>query len=535
MLVILLAFGLIGAMRADSSKLVNLTQGPVLGYKAQDAGVFEFYGIPYAAAPTGKDRFKEPLPAPVWTETLEAVHKDIICPQYGQERMTDKTAKEDCLVANVFVPDTTTTKLPVMVMVHGGAFQSGHGSSNSPIQLVNSKRIIVVSFNYRLGPLGFLCLGTKDIPGNAGMKDQVALLRWVRENIKSFRGNPDDVTIAGCSAGGVSVDLLLLSKMARGLFHKAIVMSGANVGVFGAVVDPIKNAEDYAKNINYDQSEYSSLEEFYKNVPLEQLYSYSSVSTDLALVFSPCVERDVGQERFLDDTPVNIIKNGDYVQCPLLYGFSNMEGLFRTRFFEMWKNEMNEHFEQFLPADLEFKNEEEKREVARKIKEFYFGNKLVGNETGLNYVEYFTDTMFVYSMQRSVTLQVQSGNNHIFLFVYSFSDKNSPYVPYSDVQGATHCAEARAFTDEDESTITPEYKIMKQKMREVVLDFITTGNPTPSGSSLPTWEPSEANRSPCMDFGTTIRLTGPFEEKGMRFWDEIYNKHHRQPVPPYNF
>ncbi|KAL0810967.1 hypothetical protein ABMA28_010261 [Loxostege sticticalis] len=535
MLVILFACGLIGGIRADISKLVNLTQGPVLGYKANDAELFEFYGIPYATGPTGRDKFKEPLPAPVWTEILEAVDKDTVCPQFGSERLSDKTVKEDCLVANVFVPDTTTTNLPVMVWVHGGAFQMGHGNSGTPKQLVNSQRIIVVSFNYRVGPHGFLCLGTKDIPGNAGMKDQIALLRWVKENIKYFGGNPDDVTVAGCSAGGASVDLLLLSKMASGLFHRAIPMSGANVGVFGAQVDPIENAENYAKNINYDQNKHGSLEEFYKNVTLEQLNSYSLLETkDLAVVFSPCVERDIGGERFLDDTPVNIIRSSDYIQCPLLYGFANLEGLYRAGLFEKWKNEMNTNFEVFLPADLGFKNEDEKLEVAKKIKEFYFGDKLVSNETGLNYVEYFTDTMFVYAMQRSVTLQVQSGNNNIFLFVYSFFDESSQYVPFSDVQGATHCAESRAFMDEDESKMAPEYKIIQQKMREVVLDFITTGNPTPPGSSLPTWLPSGANRSPCMDFGATIQVAGPFEEKRMLFWDEIYEQYHRQPVPPYN-
>ncbi|KAL0860558.1 hypothetical protein ABMA27_009929 [Loxostege sticticalis] len=535
MFTVLLACALVFGVQSHSSKLVNLSQGPVLGYKAHDAEVFEFYGIPYATTPTGKDKFKGPLPAPVWTQTFEAVDKNIICPQYLFEDNGQKM-KEDCLVANVYVPDTETKNLPVMVWVHGGAFLLGQGSFDSPLQLVNSKRIIVVTFNYRVGPHGFLCLGTEDIPGNAGMKDQVALLRWVKENIKEFGGNPDDVTISGCSAGGASVDLLLLSKMTNGLFNKAIAMSGANVGVFAAQIDPIENARNYAKNMNYNGDDYDSLVEFYRNASLDELNSYIHIlmaSKDSAVVFSPCVEGDTGGERFLEDTPVNIIKNGDYIRRPLLYGFAKMEGLFRNFLFDEWESEMNKNFADFLPADLGFRNEEEKQEIARKVKEFYFGEQLVSNKTSINYVEYFTDTMFVYGMQRSLTLQVKSGNNNIYLFSYSFVDENSDSVPYSDVKGSTHCTQALAAMDEDESKLTPEYVNLKHKMREVWLDFITTGNPTPPGSSLPLWKPAGEDRSPRMDFGTTIQLTGPFEEERTRFWDGIYNQYYRQPVPPY--
>lgn len=386
--------------------------------------------------------------------------------------------KEDCLVANVFVPDTENKNLPVLVIVHGGAFIMGFGSADSPKQLVNSKKVIAVNFNYRLGPHGFLCLGSEDIPGNAGMKDQVALLHWVKENIKDFGGNPDDVTVAGCSAGGGSVDLLLLSKMTKGLFQRAIVMSGANVAALAAQPDPIENARDYATRINYDGNDYDSLVEFYKNATLDQLNSQLFpllAAPDTNVLFTPCVERDVGGKRFLHDSPVNIIKNGDYERYPMLYGFSNMEGLFRNFFFDAFVNPMNKNFADFLPHDLEFKNEEERQEVAKKIKEFYFGDQLVSNETGIHYVDFFSDSMFIYPMQRSVKLQVNSNNTDIFLFVYSFVDENSDRVPYSDVQGATHCAAANAAMGEDESHHTPEYIIMKQKMRQVWLDFITTG------------------------------------------------------------
>ncbi|KAL0810968.1 hypothetical protein ABMA28_010262 [Loxostege sticticalis] len=523
--------------QAQESKLINLAQGPVVGYKGDDADVFSFYGIPYATAPKGREKFKGPLPGPVWTEPLEAVDEQIICPQHASEIFfPDITATEDCLVANVFIPDTAEKNLPVLVHIHGGGFLIGFGNWEKPKQFVESKKVVAVTFNYRLGPHGFLCMGTEDIPGNAGIKDQVAALRWVKANIANFGGNPDDVTIAGCSAGGVSVDLLMLSNTTKGLFNKVIGQSGANIASFGVQVDPIENAKFYAEKINYQGDDFDSLEEFYKSVSFEQLLSYSLlVNRDHAVKFSPCVERDLGIERFLEDGPTNIIISGNYVRYPMIYGFTDMEGLFRIGEFEQWKNDMNENFTQFVPADLQFESAEEKEKIAIQIKQFYFGDKAVGDETVLQYVDFLSDVIFIYPMQKAVTLQVESGNNEIYLQVYNFTDENTPYVPYTKERGANHCDQLYAVFDHDYNMLTPEYIEMKEKMREIWFDFMKTGNPTPEWSSLPKWEPARADRAPCMNFGRTIQLSGTFVKERTDFWENIYNKYHRQPVAPYRY
>ncbi|XP_050673483.1 cholinesterase-like [Leptidea sinapis] len=221
-----------------------------------DEGFYAFYGIPYATAPTGDNKFKVNLPSPVWLDTLEAVDDTIICSQQHFFNLIPKNMrmKEYCLIANLFVPDTKENNLPVVVNIHGGGFQICYGNLNTYKNLIRSKRIIIVTFNYRLGPFGFLCLGTKDAPGYAGMKDQVALLRWVNQNIAEFDGNPEDVTIDGYSAGSSSVDLLMLSESARGLFHKAIPESGAGIASFSVQTDPKANAIEYAKLLNYTGS-----------------------------------------------------------------------------------------------------------------------------------------------------------------------------------------------------------------------------------------------------------------------------------------
>ncbi|CAB3245213.1 unnamed protein product [Arctia plantaginis] len=185
-----------------------------------------------------------------------------------------------------------------------------------------------VNFNYRLGIHGFLCLGTAEVPGNAGMKDQVALLRWVQENIKNFGGNPNDVTISGYSAGGSSVDLLMLSKAAEGLFHKVIPESGASLLAFTVQSDPLSIAKTHAKKLNFTEVDnIYALEEFYKTLSYDILTADGFLqNTDSTFSFSPCVENDYWDGAFLTQSPLTILKTGDYKKVPVLFGFANMEG-----------------------------------------------------------------------------------------------------------------------------------------------------------------------------------------------------------------
>ncbi|XP_050350772.1 cholinesterase 1-like isoform X3 [Nymphalis io] len=523
------------------SRLIQLDQGPVRGYKDVNEDIFVFNGIPYATAPTGRDRFKAPLLPPTWSEPLDAVEKDIKCPQANYMNITSENYQEDCLIANIYVPEKIDTTLPVVVYVHGGAYVLGWGNMFKPRKLVKSNKIIAVTFNYRLGAHGFLCLGTEDVPGNAGMKDQVALLRWVNKNIAKFGGNPDEVTIAGYSAGSSAVDLLMISKMAQGLFKRVIPESGANTAAFSIQSDPIKNAKEYAKMLNFENVEdFYALEDFFKAVPIEELNLPNVMDrTDSTFLMSPCVERDVGEERFLDDNPVQILKSGSYKKLPMLYGFAEMEGLFRMPLFELWKDRMNVKFSDFLPSDLQFRDANEKEQVSKEIKHFYFGNKMVGEETVLAYIDYFTDIIFAYPTLRSVKLHLKNGHNQIYLYEYSFVDNDTPIIPHTNIRGANHCAQTVAVLDGywnetlmNEKSISSEFKKMKLITRELWLNFMTTGNPVPADSKLPAWRPVQSDWSPHMSINNTLELRGPLLKKRMMFWEEIYDKYYRFPIKP---
>ncbi|XP_046968111.1 juvenile hormone esterase-like [Vanessa cardui] len=526
------------------SRLVEITQGPVRGYKDPIEDIFVFYGIPYAKAPTGPQRFKEPLPPPIWVQTLEAVDNGIICPQFKAPTVADrflpkdKIMQEDCLIANIYVPNTDKKDLPVVVYVHGGGFIVGHGNYVTPKKFVNNRNIIAVTFNYRLGAHGFLCLGTKDIPGNAGMKDQVALLQWVQKNIKSFRGNPNDVTLAGYSAGSASVDLIILSKMAKGLFNKVIAESGVNISPFSVQMDPSKNAKEYARSIGFENvDDINELQDFFKTIPYDLLQSANVLyRTDSEFLTAPCVERDVGQVRFLEDSPVNIIKSGNSLKLPILYGFAEMEGAFRIDLFDHTKDELNANFTDFMPSDLTFKNMEEKHDIANRVRRFYFGDKPISDNTVIEHVDLFTDIVFACPTLRTLKNQVKAGNNQIYLYEYSFVDESTPLIPYTNVRGANHCAQTNAVMDgvnmtlSDESSISEDFKKIKGLMRDLWAKFITTGKP--ESQWVPRWPTAGEKGSPhmCLKMNPELRDTSPSVR--CQLWEEIYEKHYRHPIMP---
>nr|XP_049697913.1 esterase FE4 isoform X6 [Helicoverpa armigera] len=527
----------------DEWREVRTAQGPVRGRKHPTADMYAFYNIPYATAPTGEDKFKAPLPPPVWLEPFDAVDEHVICPQamFQSELLGEHlVAKENCLIANVFVPNTKEKNLSVVVYFHGGAFIGGYGELLKSTQFMKANDFILVSFNYRLGIHGFLCLGTEDAPGNAGMKDQVALLRWVQKNIASFGGNPDDVTIVGSSAGSASVDLLMLSKSAEGLFHRVIPESGGNLAAFTVQRDPVENAKKHAIKLNFTNvDDIYALGNFYKTAPMEVLTAETFFDrTDSTFVFGPCVERDTGDGAFLTETPLSILKSGNYRKLPVLYGFADMEGLLRVDFFELWKHKMNEKFSDFLPADLKFDSEEEREEVANKTKEFYFGDKPVGNDNILKYIDYFSDVIFAYPMLWAVKLHAEAGNNQVYLYEYSFVDEDSPIIPHTNVRGATHCAQSLAvydtknFTHLNQSPDSPALKKMKKIVREIWHNFVKTGTPVPEGSWLPAWPAAGADRAPHMSLGERLELRGALLPERTRFWDDIYQRYYRDAVPP---
>ena len=211
-----------------SATTVQTKDGPVCGLTA--SGITSYLDIPYAAPPTGNLRWKSPQPHASWTTVLQATTAAPECPSPGFPPGSPPAAgtSEDCLYLKVEVPAGAKPgeKLPVMYEVHGGGFL-GTALTNDGDNLVNSGKVVYVFANYRLGILGFLAdksLGSHS--GDYGLQDQQAGLRWVKQNIANFGGNPGDVTVFGESAGGASTCDQVASPTAKGLFQRAISVSG---------------------------------------------------------------------------------------------------------------------------------------------------------------------------------------------------------------------------------------------------------------------------------------------------------------------
>lgn len=220
----------------DKAPTVEIKSGIVKG--TTNGEVSSFKGIPYAAPPVGEYRWRPPQPVAEWQGVLDATEYGANCAQAGWGTAPGTIAEgssEDCLYLNLWKPAEAEPgeKLPVMVWIHGGAFVggSGAGAATSGVEFAK-KGVILITFNYRLGRLGHFAFPalSKEYPdepkGSYAFMDQIAALMWVQENISAFGGDPDNVTIFGFSAGGVSVHSLITIPAARGLFHKAISHSG---------------------------------------------------------------------------------------------------------------------------------------------------------------------------------------------------------------------------------------------------------------------------------------------------------------------
>ena len=211
-------------------KVVATQYGPVEGYIFN--GLCVYKGIPFAAAPKGELRWMPPQPRKAWSEPLSCFNTGYVCPQNTTTSPVFGEMDEDCLNLNIWAPEKPAKPCPVMVWIHGGSFSRGEGS----IPIFDgchfaSMGVVIVTLNYRLGVFGFLAHpeltseSGNGSSGNYGIMDQIYALKWVRENIANFGGDPANVTIFGESAGGASVVALMSSPQSTGLFHRAIAQS----------------------------------------------------------------------------------------------------------------------------------------------------------------------------------------------------------------------------------------------------------------------------------------------------------------------
>lgn len=295
-------------------------------------GAIAFKGIPYAAPPLGERRWAPPERPAAWSGVRRAAAFSPVAPQTQtpirvlEAFFIEEPQSEDCLYLNVWTPAVDGARRPVLFWIHGGGFAIGSGSQSlyDGASLARRGDVVVVTVNYRLGPLGFLHLreltgGRIPATGNEGILDQIAALEWVRENIAGFGGDPGNVTIFGESAGGMSVGTLLGLPHARGLFHKAIAQSGAAQTV-SSLERAVRVAERLLAELGLRRDDTDGLRSISPKRLLEAIdrvagASGAMIAPELGMIWKPVLD-----ERVLARLPLDEVRAGSAAGIALMAG-----------------------------------------------------------------------------------------------------------------------------------------------------------------------------------------------------------------------
>lgn len=296
-----------------------------------------FEGIPFAKPPIGRLRFRGPEEPEPWKEVLDCsevknkpVQHNLVLRIYE--------GSENCLRLNVYSRDLTPNKpLPVLVWIYGGGFQVGEASRDiyAPDYLMK-KDVVLISINYRLGSLGFLSFDDPEtkVPGNAGLKDQVLALKWVKKNCAFFGGDSNNITVFGESAGAASTHYMMLTEKTKGLFHKGIMMSGSAIAQWG--LTPRRNwgfrmAQMLGFNgANNDVDVLSFLQNQKANDVMkagEKLLTVEERKSRIPFALGPVIEPFIMDDSVIIKHPIEMMKEAWSNKIPLMIGGVSFEGL----------------------------------------------------------------------------------------------------------------------------------------------------------------------------------------------------------------
>ncbi|XP_070493873.1 esterase B1-like [Chironomus tepperi] len=508
-----------------------------------DKEFLSFQGIPFMKQPIKELRFRDPQPPEPWTIPIDCT-KD--CSSYCNF-IGLKSGKEDAAGINVFVRIDAIKKdrlLPVFVYIHGGGFFSGSSRHDlcGPDYMVE-RDIVLVTFNYRLGVLGFLSLNdpSLNIPGNAGLKDQVFALKWIQQNIKAFGGDPNNVTLCGESAGAVSIHLHMISEQSHGLFHKAILISGSAFIKSWGVIDKSDFAERLARRCGWDGNggEAKMLEILEKANPhtlmkfgdVTNLFTEDEFSQFMIFGFQPVVEPYVGKNCFLPKDPVLLAQEGVWsTDIPCLIGGATIEGAMFSFLHRNQKSiDLLQKPQYFCPSkelniDL---NSPKALKYGQMLKELYFADKPVTMKNLEILLDYAGDRQIWHGVYNAIKQRIKAGGK-TFMFRFDANTKMNLIKQIGKIEytGAAHGDMSLYFLSssyvEAPKPNSIEYKMM-EKMIKLIESFLLTRNPNTEAENV-VWEPvtDEFN---CLTINEKNFEIGVFPEKDvLDVWNSIFEE-----------
>lgn len=485
------------AGHSPSDPVVHTKAGWIHGKAGQSGNAF--LGVPYAAPPTGALRWRPPQPVHAWHGVRDATQFAPSCPQStapSNVTLPPGQISEDCLYLNVYTPSsegTSHARHPVIVWIHGGGLQTD-GARNYDASKLAADGVVVVTINYRLGELGFLehpALASRrgGATGNYGLMDQQAALRWVQRNIRQFGGDPKNVTIAGESAGGLSVLAQLVSPSARGLFQRAIVQSGAFALNQQSEADAEAAGEAFATNAGCPDQTAKCL----RSLPVGTIVAKSPLFTIPGAVDGKVLPEAIGAA----------IAAGRYTHVPILDGFNhNEEAIFLAGGAQVSQGT-------FVPAPNQITPANYQSTIASVLGVSNDRAAAVASEYPLAAYPSANDaftTLVADANFACPALELDSQTSDSSpTFAYQFNDDDAPqaYVPAGIVPAvATHGSELPYLFDLPNApfstALNNDQTSLAVDMRQAWANFAATGNP--SSQSL-AW-PSYADGGQVMSFAT---------------------------------
>ncbi|XP_066438844.1 fatty acyl-CoA hydrolase precursor, medium chain-like [Eleutherodactylus coqui] len=505
-------------------------QGVTVPIKETSRTVNAFYGIPFAKPPVGPLRFADPKPPEPWSSVRDASEYPPMCLQGDlfpgmmegsfQSSFKLPPSSEDCLYLNVFTPSDRDpkSKLPVMTFIHGGGLVIWSASMFDGSALSALEDIVVVSIQYRLGVLGFYSTTDNQFSGNYGLKDQVAALQWIQENIAAFGGDPSSVTIFGESAGAISVSALVLSPLSKGLFHRAIAESGAITMPDFVVSKP----EDllYSQNVVAEISgcDLASIADCLKKKSEEELMVIAEAMGMLPLparvdgVFLPKPVEEMLADREINKVPIIIGMNTHEFGwiLPLMFNITGIsEGMMREAAVSILQN---------LPI-----LGPKPKAIPFAIDE-YLGDTDDSLEIRDCFLDLLGDTIFAIP-----ALRIAKSHRDAGLPVYFYEYQHPPsllahvrpdYVKadHTDellvVFGGPFLRDGVLFA----GPATDAEKALSRNMMRYWANFARTGDPNSPG--LTTWPPYGADER-YMGINLKLKASSKLKEEKFKFWTEI--------------
>merc|ERR1712002_904905 len=536
----------------DGYVSVHTFLGVAKGVKAEtESGTpyFKFKGIPYAQPPVGSLRFQPPQPSGSWGGTLVATEDGPVCPHkmdYG-ENIGSYTGEEDCLYLNIYTPTLTRSNNPlalkaVMLWIHGGGFSAGSGSEYwyDPVNFME-KDVVVVTINYRLGPLGFLTFGNDLASGNLGLRDQQLAIQWTRNYIQNFGGDPKKITIFGESAGGMSVHAQVLSPHNQGLLHGAISQSGT---MLSSPIDErpertaVKVAERFnCSSNNLDEEMLDCLQE----IPAQELIEgtalkESEVFSGTALSFHPVVDH-FSSNPFMPIHPLEALKTGAYNKIPFMSGTTKEEGA--AVLMMMWESleQMEENWDTMGPSFLGIGKswnaseiDDETRMIAQIMKKYYTGDDFT-QENKESLTAMFGDGLFHASDQKTVSL-MSEGSSSVFNYLLTYKGSSSVASLFTESEedfGVVHGDDLQylfkmpPYNKNEGIESTEDDKKMVNLMVTYWSNFAKYGNPSPfRDAGIASWTPVRPDQKNYLDLQLEPSMKKNLAADRMLLWERMF-------------